>query len=185
MNMNTLAYQAIFVLLAIFSGNALAGDAPPKTPIALEVSGALFYENFLITSFAETISDGAPLETNAITKSRYFAEANRALSPVQYDHGFKLSISPLLDSLNSSDTVQVKVKVVGSTVANFLAPTSRSAGIGKPQMSLLTFETNEIIMAGTESVINFDCTYVGVNNEKPAARNCRYHMVLTVNKHKT
>lgn len=86
MNMNNLAYQAIFALLAIFSGNALAGDAPPKTPIALEVSGALFYENFLITSFAETISNGAPLETNAITKSRYFAEANRALSPVQYDH---------------------------------------------------------------------------------------------------
>ncbi|WP_054890164.1 hypothetical protein [Pseudomonas sp. NBRC 111129] len=186
MNMKNLAYQAIFALLATFSLNALAGDAASKAPIELEVSGALFYENLLITSFAETISSGTPLEANAITNSRYFAEANQVISPEKYDHGFKISVSPLLlfDSLNSTDSVHVKVKVVGSTVTNFLAPTSRSAGIGKPQMSLLTFETNEMVIAGKESVVNFDCAYVDINDEKPKPMNCVYHLLLTINKRK-
>lgn len=41
------------------------------------------------------------------------------------------------------------------------------------------------LVEGEQSVIGFDCTYVNMNNEKPETRNCRYHLVLTVNKHKT
>jgi hypothetical protein len=182
MNMNNLAYQAIFALLAIFSNNALAGDAP-RTPIALEVSGALFYENLLITSFADTVRDGATLEASSNNKSRYFADKNKTATPEQYEHGFTIKISPL-SGFPKPDTVYARITIEGTTIMNFLSPKSRPAGIGRPQLKGLNFVSLEELVEGKESVTGFDCAYINKNDEKPEARNCRYHLVLTVNKHK-
>lgn len=183
MNMNNLAYQAIFALLAIFSVSALAGNAAPKKPTALEISGALFYENLLITSFADTVRDGATLEASSSNKSRYFADKNNTVTPEQYEHGFSIKVSPLL-GFPKPETVYARITIEGNTVMNFLAPKSRPAGIGRPQLQGLNVVSLEKLVEGKESVIGFDCTYINKNDEKPEARNCRYHLVLTVNKHK-
>lgn len=184
MNMKKVVCKTIVALLAIFSLNALAGNSSRETSVELEISGALFYENLLITSFADTVRDGATLEASSNIKSRYFADKNETVKPEPYEHGFSIKVSPLF-GFPKPDTVYTRITIEGNTVMNFLAPKSRPAGIGRPQLQGLKVVSLEKFVEGKESVIGFDCTYVNMNDEKPEARNCRYHLVLTVNKHKT
>lgn len=121
MNMKKIACKTIVALLAILSLNALAGNASRETPVELEISGALFYENLLITSFADTVRDGATLETSSNIKSRYFADKNETVKPEPYEHGFSIKVSPLL-GFPKPDTVYARITIEGNTVMDFLAP---------------------------------------------------------------
>ncbi|MGJ3439071.1 hypothetical protein AAZU54_03590 [Pseudomonas sp. Je.1.5.c] len=184
MNMKKIACKSIVALLATFLLNVFAGNASSKTPTELEVSGALLYGNFVITSFADVVRDGATLEASSNTKSRYFADNNKTAKPEPYEHGFTIKVSPLL-GFPKPDTVYARITIDGNTVMRFLVPKSRPAGIGRPQLQGINVVSLEKLVEGKESVIGFDCTYVNINDEKPEARNCRYRLVLTVNKHKT
>lgn len=154
MNMKKIACKSIVALLATFSLNAFAGNASSKTPAELEVSGALLYGNFVITSFADIVRDGATLEASSNTKSRYFANKNKTVKPEPYEHGFTIKVSPLL-GFPKPDTVYARVTIEGHTVMDFLPPKS---GISKPVIEELNIVSLANLVEGEQSVIGFDCT---------------------------
>ncbi len=75
--------------------------------------------NFVITSFADIVRDGATLEASSNTNSRYFTTKNETVKPEPYEHGFTIKVSPLL-GFPKPDTVYARITIEGNTVMDFL-----------------------------------------------------------------
>lgn len=168
------------------SDRLLAATFQEQTPAPhgdkLAVSGALFRDDFMITSFADTIADGETLHLQPKITSSYVSKAVRAgdkieLVPDTYQHGYDLKITP---HTVSSGMASIAIRVEGTEVQDFMKPEGGVGGMGNPQMLLIGSDSKLLASFGTEAHADWGCDSAGSGSSQ--SRPCRYNLILTVDK---
>ena len=168
--------------------NATAAKSTKALKYMLSVSGALYRDHYLVMSFADNVEDGHPLEAQAQVTSSYVSKVTPdgeqlRLTPATYVHGYDLNITPVV---MSEDRVQLSYRLHGVEVLGFVNPAAGVTATGAPQTSLLDVESTQPKQAllGNEQSIDFGCDLRWAREDKQdiQAVNCRYHLVVTVNK---
>lgn len=177
----TLALMPIFPSWAADrTGDAVAAASSQGDKLA--VTGALFRDDFMIMSFAETIADGETLHLQPKITSTYVsrvvrdAEAKVHRVYDSYQHGYDLKITP---HLAAPSTVSIAIRVEGSEVQGFEKPLGEG-GIGSPQTLLTGLDSKLLAGIGKESHADWGCNTSSEGSSQ--ATPCRYNLILTVDK---
>lgn len=188
----TLALMPIFPSWAADrTGDAVAAASPHGDKLA--VTGALFRDDFMIMSFAETIADGETLHLQPKITSKYVSRVVRDgdspfITPMSsaevkvhrvydsYQHGYDLKITP---HLAAPSTVSIAIRVEGSEVQGFEKPLGEG-GIGSPQTLLTGLDSKLLASIGKESHADWGCNTSSEGSSQ--ATPCRYNLILTVDK---
>lgn len=157
-------------------------QAPTTHGDKLAVSGALFRDDFMITSFADTVADGETLHLQPKITSSYISKVipdgeKLRLIPATYEHGYDLKITP---HTLSTGVVSIAVRVEGSEVLDFVRPEERVGGIGSPQTLLTGLDSKLLASIGKESHADWGCNTSSEGSSQ--ASPCRYNLILTVDK---
>jgi len=154
----------------------------------LSVSGALYRDDYMLTSFAGTIDNGKSLRARAQVTSSYVSQVspvgeNLQLTPATYEHGYDLTITPVV---MPDDSVQLSYQLRGVEILGFAHPAADVTATGAPQTVQLNLQSTDPIRVrfGREDVIDFHCAEKWSREDKQDLQrvNCRYHLVVSVNK---
>lgn len=154
----------------------------------LLISGALYRENYMVTSFAGTIEAGQTLRTQAQVTSSYVSKVSPAgdkqhLIPATYEHGYDLNITPVV---MDDETVAISYQLKGVEVLGFVHPAENVVATGAPQTVTLDLLSTDPMRVrfGREDTTDFHCAEKWSREDKQDLQqvNCRYHLVVSVNK---
>lgn len=154
----------------------------------LLVSGALYRDDYMVMSFADIIDNGQTLRAQAQVTSSCVSKVSSTgdkelLTPATYQHGYDLNVTPIVQP---DGAVTLSYWLHSDQVLGFLNPAKDVKATGAPQFKQLDFETTapRRTQFGREEVTEFSCDQVmTVDGKQPLKQvNCRYHLVVTVNK---
>ena len=183
-------HTAFCFALALFTHTPSWAETVTKQEFRdkLLVSGALYRDDYMVTSFAGIIDNGQTLRAQAQVTSSYVSKVTPdgkqlRLTPSSYVHGYDLNVTPIVQP---DGAITLSYRLHSDRVLGFVNPAEDVKATGAPQIAQLDFETTVPRRAhfGQEAITDFSCDQTWTEDDKQALKqvNCRYHLVVTVNK---